>query len=86
MQIRERNEEGMGREEWGVSRYKARLHSFERVTKVRVKMADDVANVDMIKCVALFYKLVLSVHLCQNDHIRSDNTPDPKHLYFYNSL
>ena len=37
--------------------YKANLQSFERVTKARGKMADDVANVDIIKCVALFYKL-----------------------------
>ena len=37
--------------------YKARLQSFERVTKVCGKMPDDVADVDIIKCVALFYKL-----------------------------
>ena len=37
--------------------YKAWLQSLERVTKARGKMEDDVAHVDIIKCVALFYKL-----------------------------
>ena len=36
--------------------YKARLQSFKRVTKARGKMANDVVNVDIIKCVTLFYK------------------------------
>ena len=42
---------------WEVICYKARLQSFARVTKARGKMADVVENVDIIKCVALFYKL-----------------------------
>ena len=30
------------------------------VTKARGKMADDVASIDIVKCVALFYKFVVA--------------------------
>ena len=42
---------------------------FERVTKARGKMADEVANVDIIRCVALFYKLGAA----PKDFIRKEN-------------
>ena len=61
--------------------YKARLQSFHRVTKARGKMADDVANVDIIKCVALFYKLGAA----PKDFIRKEKflIKLPRSLYFY---
>ena len=49
--------------------YKATLQSFERVTKAHGKMADDVANVDIIKWVAFFYKLGAA----PKDFIRKEN-------------
>ena len=47
-------------------------------------MADDVANVDTIKCVALFYKLGAA----PKDFIRKEKfrIKLPRSLYFYNSL
>ena len=51
-------------------------------------MADDVTNVDIIKCVALFYKLLAAL----KDFIRKEKfrIKLPRslyfYLYFYNSL